>query len=195
MLKVGVRSGSEDGDVHDVVLSGEPLDTVPIRTTTLARSLNLNNKRLSKDLSDDELAAYFALRSAGDRLQRAVTRQLRSYDLTEVQFSILAQLRSRTNGVGMSELARGLVVTKSGLTYQAGQLEGRGLVTRGTSADDDRAVLLQLTPDGEALLATVMPAHIALVRELFIDRIDPDDLATVRDALARVAQNERTSGP
>jgi hypothetical protein len=40
-----------------------------------------------------------------------------------------------------------------------------------------------------------LPAHIALVRELFIDRIDPDDLATVRDALARVAQNERTSGP
>ena len=151
----------------------------------------MNNKRLTKNLSDDELAAYFALRSAGDRLQRAVTRQLRSYDLTEVQFSIIAQLGSHASGIGMSELARGLVVTKSGLTYQAGQLEGRGLVARGTSADDDRAVLLRLTPDGEALLAKVLPAHIGLVRELFIDRIDPDDLATVRDALARVARNER----
>jgi hypothetical protein len=61
--------------------------------------------------------------------------------------------------------------------------------TRRTT-DDDRAVLLRLTPDGEALLAKVMPAHIALVRELFIDRIDPDHLATVRDALARVAGDE-----
>ena len=43
-------------------------------------------------LSDDELAAYFALRAAGDRMQRAVTQQLRSYGLTEVQFSILAQV-------------------------------------------------------------------------------------------------------
>jgi hypothetical protein len=34
----------------------------------------------------------------------------------------------------------------------------------------------------------VLPAHVALVRELFIDRVDPADLPTVRDALARVAQ-------
>lgn len=156
----------------------------------LAASSNLNNRRFDKGLSEEQLAAYFALRGAGDRLQRAVTHQLRSYGLTEVQFAILAQLGSRSGGIGMSELARGLVVTKSGLTYQAGQLEGRGLVTRGASANDDRAVLLRLTPDGEALLAKVMPAHIALVRELFIDRIDPDHIATVRDALARVAGDE-----
>jgi DNA-binding MarR family transcriptional regulator len=140
-------------------------------------------------LSDEELAAYFALRGAGDRLQRAVAQQLRAYDLTEVQFSILAQLSSGADGIGMSELARGLVVTKSGLTYQAGQLERRGLVARRGSTDDDRAVLLRLTPEGRALLGRVLPAHITLVRELFIDRIDPSDLATVRDALAQVARD------
>lgn len=140
-------------------------------------------------LSDDELAAYFALRGAGDRLQRAVTRQLRSYGLTEVQFAVLAQLGASPSGIGMSELARALVVTKSGLTYQAGQLEGRGLVTRSTTEDDDRAVLLRLTPDGEALLGKVLPEHVALVRELFIDRIEPAALATVRDALAQVARS------
>lgn len=145
----------------------------------------MNNRKLS----EDELAAYFALRGAGDRLQRAVTEQLRSYDLTEVQFSILAQLGSHPNGIGMSDLARGLVVTKSGLTYQAGLLEGRGLVTREKSPNDDRAVLLRLTPDGNALLARVLPEHVALVRELFIDRIAPADLATVRAALARVTED------
>jgi DNA-binding MarR family transcriptional regulator len=141
-------------------------------------------------LSDEELAAYFALRGAGDRLQRAVAQQLRAYDLTEVQFAILAQLSASTDGIGMSELARGLVVTKSGLTYQAGQLEGRGLVARRGRTDDDRAVLLRLTPKGRALLARVLPAHVALVRELFIDRIDPADLAIVRDALAAVAATD-----
>jgi DNA-binding MarR family transcriptional regulator len=142
-----------------------------------------------RHLSDDELAAYFALRGAGDRLQRAVAQQLRAYGLTEVQFSILAQLGSATDGIGMSELARGLVVSKSGLTYQAGQLESRGVVMRRASAHDDRAVLLHLTPDGKALLARVLPAHITLVRELFIDRIDPADLAIVRDALTQVARD------
>ena len=118
-----------------------------------------------------------------------MTQQLRSYDLTEVQFAILAQLGSATHGVGMSELARALVVTKSGLTYQAGQLEGRGLVARRGNVHDDRAVLLHLTADGQSLLAQVMPAHVALVRELFIDRMSPTDLAIIRDRLAQVAQD------
>jgi hypothetical protein len=48
-------------------------------------------------------------------------------------------------------------------------------------------VLLHLTPDGKALLARVLPAHVKLVREVFIDRIDPADVAIVRDALAQVA--------
>ena len=144
---------------------------------------------MARRLSDDELAAYFALRGAGDRLQRAVAQHLRSYDLTEVQFSILAQLGATPGGIGMSELARGLVVTKSGLTYQAGQLESRGLVARRASKDDDRAVLLRLTAAGKALLGKVMPAHIALVRELFVDRINPADLDVVRAALDKVAHD------
>ena len=140
-------------------------------------------------LSESELAAYFALRGAGDRLQRAVTEQLRSYDLTEVQFAILAQLGSHLNGIRMSDLARGLVVTKSGLSYQAGVMQARGLVMRTKSGADPRAVLIRLTPDGKKLLAEVLPDHVRLVRELFIDRIDPTDLAVVRDALERVTED------
>lgn len=144
---------------------------------------------MAAHLSDSELAAYFALRAAGDCLQRAVTQQLRSYGLTEVQFSILAQLGSAAGGVGMGELARVLVVTKSGLSYQAGQLETRGLVARRADARDDRAVVLHLTADGQQLLAQVMPAHVALVRDLFIDRVGKAELAVIRDTLARVAQD------
>jgi DNA-binding MarR family transcriptional regulator len=138
-------------------------------------------------LSTDELAAYFALRAAGDRLQRAVARQLRGHDLTEVQFAILAQLSGAPDGMGMTELSRSLVVSKSGLTYQADQLALRGLIARSSSASDERAVLLRLTPAGQALLSRVLPEHVALVRELFIDRVTASDLAIVRRALERVA--------
>lgn len=138
-------------------------------------------------LSDVELAAYFALRTAGDRLQRAVTQQLREHDLTEVQFSVLANLAGLPDGIGMTDLARALVVTKSGLTYQASQLEGRELVARGTIPGDERAVRIELTAKGAQLLGEVMPGHVTLVRQLFIDRIDPAQLGIVRDVLARVA--------
>jgi DNA-binding MarR family transcriptional regulator len=147
----------------------------------------MGKKFLVEKLNASELAAYFALRSAGDRMQNAVTQQLKDFDLTEVQFSILAQLADSPDGRRMSDLARALVVTKSGLTYQAAQLERRGLITRGSSENDDRAVVVKGTPQGLALIADVMPGHIALVRELFIDRLDANEVAVVRDALARVA--------
>jgi DNA-binding MarR family transcriptional regulator len=148
---------------------------------------------MSSALSHDELEAYFALRTAGDRLQRAVTGQLREHGLTEVQFSVLATLAAEPGGLGMTDLARALVVTKSGLTYQATQMEARGLVARSTSAEDERAVRVELTPAGLRLLAEVMPGHVALVRELLIDRIDPTALATVRDALRQVTGEPRNS--
>jgi DNA-binding MarR family transcriptional regulator len=145
------------------------------------------------DLSEDELAAYFALRTASDRLQRAVTRHLRGHDLTEVQFAILAQLGTAVgaegiaaDGVAMGDLARRLVITKSGLSYQAGQLEARGLIARRGSETDERAILVSLTGAGRVLLAQVMPAHVALVRELFIDRVAAADLATIRQVLQRI---------
>ena len=140
-------------------------------------------------LSEDELAAYFALRGAGDRPQREVSRQLRSYGLTEVQFSILASLSGAPQGMGMTELAGALVVTKSGLSYQAGQLEGKGLVLRSAAAGDERVVRLALTEAGRELISRVLPEHVQLVRRLFIDRLDAADLATVRSSLAKVARD------
>ncbi|CEA07310.1 HTH-type transcriptional regulator MhqR [Arthrobacter saudimassiliensis] len=137
-------------------------------------------------LTAEELAAYFALRRAGDLLQRAVTGHLRPYGLTEVQFTVLAQLRSEAGGIGMGELAKALVVSKGGLTYQAKQLEARGLVARVADPNDDRAVRMTLTEEGRALLDKVLPEHIAQVRELFFDRIDAADLHTVRTALERI---------
>ncbi|MFT4294491.1 MAG: MarR family transcriptional regulator [Micropruina sp.] len=147
---------------------------------------------MSVDLSESDLAAYFALRRAADRLQRTLERQLREHGLSEVQFAILARLAEGLSGIGMTALANDLVVTKGGLTYQARQLEGRGLVARSGSAHDERAVLIRLTDEGVRLLDAVMPRHVELLRELFIDRVSPSDLLVMRAALERVATPEAT---
>jgi DNA-binding MarR family transcriptional regulator len=142
---------------------------------------------VSNNLSANELGAYFALRGAGDRLQQAVTQQLRTHGLTEVQFTILAQLGDRGDGIGMTELAKALVVSKSGLSYQAGQLEGRGLVSREAGARDERSVVLRITDGGTSLLERVLPEHISLVRELLIDRMSGEELDLLRRVLSRVS--------
>lgn len=138
-------------------------------------------------LSDDELAAYFALRRASDRLTQAVTAQLLGFGLTEVQFTILAQLGAASDGLPMSQLARAITGSKSGLTYQIGKLADRGLVTRAPDIDDERSIRVFLTEDGEALLEQALPAHVSLVRDLFLQRLGDLDAATLLRALNDVA--------
>ncbi|WP_238707133.1 MarR family winged helix-turn-helix transcriptional regulator [Microbacterium lushaniae] len=143
---------------------------------------------MDQQISRDELSAYFALRAAGDRLQRAVATQLREHGLTEAQFTVLAQLQD-AGELRMSDLAQVLVASKNGLTYQATQLENRGLVSRRTSEEDARAVIIRLEPAGAELLAKVLPGHIALVREAFLDRVSASELAAISRGLAKVAAN------
>src|SRR3954452_5220646 len=105
-------------------------------------------------LDPDQLGAYFALIEVTSLLRHAVERQLREAgDLSYVQFQLLARLGDTPTGSQrMTELADGVVYSRSALTYQAGLLEQRGLVTRATSPDDERGVTVTITDAGRALL-------------------------------------------
>ncbi len=138
-------------------------------------------------LNAAELGVYFALRRAGDLVQRVVAEQLRDHGLSEVQFTVLAQLSGTPKGLGMSELAAVVVISKGGLTYQAKQLEARGLVERVPDPDDERAARLVITVAGRGLVDAVLPAHVELVRAVLIDRVGPQDLDMLRAALDRVS--------
>lgn len=83
----------------------------------------------------------------------------------------------------MSQLAQGLVHSRSRLTHTAARLEERGLITREACPDDGRGVLAVMTEAGHAALAAAAPAHVASVREHLFDQLDDEDVA----ALGRVA--------
>src|SRR5919201_4910656 len=108
-------------------------------------------------LDPGELGAYFVLMEAVSLLQHQVEQHLRAEgDISYVQFQLLARLTdAHTKGTGhltMTQLADGVVYSRSGLTYQAGLLEKAGLITRGPSPDDERATLVTITGNGRALL-------------------------------------------
>ena len=89
-------------------------------------------------LDPRQLGAYFVLTEAVSLLQHQVERQLRTEgDLSYVQFQLLARLADADGPLTMTQLADGVVYSRSGLTYQAGLLEKAGLITRGPSLDDD----------------------------------------------------------
>src|ERR671932_844870 len=109
-----------------------------------------------------QLGAYFDLIEVSSLLRHAVEQQLRDAgDLSYVQFQLLARLGDQPDGSRrMTELADGVVYSRSGLTYQAGLLEKAGLVTRSPSPDDERATLVAITGDGRALFLRVLSGHV-----------------------------------
>ena len=146
-------------------------------------------------LAADQLDAYFALMEAVSLLQHRVEQQLRTEgDLSYVQFQLLARLAAR-GPLTMTELADGVVYSRSGLTYQASLLEKAGLITRAPSSADDRATLATVTDRGRDLLGRVFPGHIQVTRRQLLDALSDDDLRHLGDIMTRVRDHMRAQPP
>jgi len=150
-----------------------------------------------RSLDPVQLGAYFALIEVVGLLRHAVEQQLHEAgDLSYVQFQLLARLGDAPTGSHrMTDLADGVVYSRSGLTYQAGVLEKRGLVTRATSPDDERGVTVTITAAGRELLGKVMPGHAEVIENLLFARLSPKDAKTLADLLAPVRDHIRSTPP
>ena len=76
----------------------------------------------------------------------------------------------------MSQLAEAVLLTRSGLTRLVDRLERRGLVERRKCPSDARGFLAVLTEEGLRRLEEARPTHLAGVRRLFLDLLEPDEL-------------------
>lgn len=149
-------------------------------------------------LEPAQLGAYFALMEVAGLLRHGVEQQLRDAGgLSYVQFQLLARLGldSPTGSRRMTDLADGVVYSRSGLTYQAGLLEQAGLVERAPSPDDERAIMVTITDAGRERLAHVLPGHIEVLREMFLKPLSSADLDTLATLLTPVRDHMRASPP
>lgn len=145
-----------------------------------------------------DLAAYFALMEVAGLLRHAVEQQLREEgDLSYVQFQLLARLGldSPTGSERMTDLADGVVYSRSGLTYQAGLLEKAGLVTRAPSTDDERSVTVTISEEGRARLAQVLPGHVEVLRQQLLAPLSREDTRALADLLVPVREHMRAAPP
>jgi DNA-binding MarR family transcriptional regulator len=147
-------------------------------------------------LDPQELGVYFALMEAVSLLQHRVEQQLRAEgDLSYVQFQLLARLSSVDGQLTMTQLADGVVYSRSGLTYQASLLEKAGLITRSPSSDDERSTVVAITEAGRALVARVLPGHVEVTRHLLFDSLSDTDLYHLGDIMTRVRDHMRAQPP
>jgi DNA-binding MarR family transcriptional regulator len=147
-------------------------------------------------LNPGQLRAYFALMEVVSLLQYAVRQQLQTDGgLSYVQFEILAKLAHTDGPLTMTELADGVVYSRSGLTHQAGLLETAGLITRATSPLDQRATVVDITEEGRALVDKVLPGHVQVLRELLFDSLDEDEVGALGAMMANARDHMRSRPP
>jgi DNA-binding MarR family transcriptional regulator len=151
----------------------------------------------ARSLDRQELGAYFALMEVTSLLRHAVEQHLRAEgDLSYVQWQILARLEdSPTGSHRMTDLADSVVYSRSGLTYQAGLLETRGLISRSPSPDDERSTEVTITDAGRALFARVLPGHIEVVSGLLFEPLSRKDVETLTELLTPVRDHMRAAPP
>ena len=148
-------------------------------------------------LDPAQLAAYFALIEVTSLLRHAVEQQLREAgDLSYVQFQLLATLGDAPTGSHrMTDLADGVVYSRSALTYQAGLLEKAGLVRRTPAPDDERGTTVTITDAGRERLARVFPGHIEIVSHLLFEPLSRADVNALAGLLGPVRDHMRATPP
>ena len=120
----------------------------------------------------DELVHHRAVWNAGPWLE---------LDMSTPQLKALL-LISEEKGIRMRELARRLGGSFSNATVLVDRLVDRGLVERLADPQDRRVVLVRATEEGQRLMEQLATSWRTLSAPL-LEALDPEDLATVSEAL------------
>ncbi|RJO77317.1 MarR family transcriptional regulator [Nocardia panacis] len=139
-------------------------------------------------LTANQQHAWRAYMDGHLRLMTALNRQLqRDSELSLPEYRILVLLSEAPDrSLRMSELADGVLSSRSRLTHQIRRLEAQRMVRRNTCLEDGRGVVAELTDEGMARLKAAAPGHVAEVHRDFIDLLTPAQLAVITEVFARV---------
>lgn len=134
-------------------------------------------------LNADQQRDWRAFLAGVTRINEHLELALRPFGIDLAEYEILVQLsEAERRSLRMSDLAQNARQSRSRLTHTVGRMEAKGLVTRRACPSDRRGVIATMTESGWHLLVSAAPTHVESVREVLVDRVDPEDFA----ALGRV---------
>jgi DNA-binding MarR family transcriptional regulator len=144
-------------------------------------------------LTAEEQQLWRAHLEVGRLLAYAMERGLQPFGLAINDYTILVELsEAPERRMRMTDLATATLQSKSRLSHQITRMEAAGLVVREGCPGDRRGLYAVLTESGWETMRRVAPHHVRNVREHFIDRLDPEQIASMHAALAPIAEHLRT---
>ncbi|HXO66399.1 MAG TPA: MarR family transcriptional regulator [Candidatus Dormibacteraeota bacterium] len=135
------------------------------------------------------LGSYVAVR---DRLEREL--EVAS-GMPLSWYEVLVRLsEAPSNTIRMQELARGVFLSKSGLTQVATRMEAAGLIRREVCPTDRRGVNAVLTPAGKRAARRAAVVHLRGVQAHFARHFDDLELRRLATAMGKVFEAEAPPG-
>lgn len=129
----------------------------------------------------------YLLNRAGSRIAAAFSDEVRPHGATLQMWRVLAALRDR-DGRRMGDLSETTSIEVSTLTRLVDSMEKKGLVVRRRAAEDARAILLHVTPDGRRLTRRIVPIAKRYER-VALAGFKPNEAESLKAALRRLYAN------
>ena len=146
------------------------------------------DRLVAEELPDRRgLEAWSSLLKAHATLMRQLETDLvKETGLALADFDVLAQLAIAGGQLRMSDLAAKALISRSGMTRRVARLVDEGLVQRASAGADARGVVGGLTDAGLTRLQETVPAHVRGIAQLFVQRLDDEELEVLEAALNKV---------
>ena len=143
---------------------------------------------------DPGMAAWRAFLEAHARVVELLENELlETKQLPLAWYDVLVQLHEADgHQLRMTELAKRVLLSKSGLTRLVDRMCAAGLVDRKPDEEDRRGRWVALNVAGEQRLRDAAPIHLRGVREHFIAHLDNATAAVVGTALRTIAEAAET---
>lgn len=136
-------------------------------------------------VSETEWSVWRAFTTMHRSLEGSVETRLHGASVSGPDFEVLSALLEHS-AVRSGELAADLGWEKSRLSHQLRRMEARGLIERRECATDMRGTWVVLTPAGRETVDAALPERISVLREVFFDVLDADELESLRAVSTKV---------
>jgi DNA-binding MarR family transcriptional regulator len=141
-----------------------------------------------REIDDDRLEAWALLLQTHSTLLASLERELvAEHGLPLTWYEVLLRLINEPGGaMRMQDLARSVLLSKSGVTRVVDRMEEAGLVERRTCTVDRRGTYATVTSAGRAAFRKAMPVHLTGIGVHFGRHLSDDDTRVLREALGRI---------
>jgi len=138
-------------------------------------------------LRDHELAAWRGMLEAHARVTQQLDAQMHAeHGLSVSAYEVLMFLADAPeHRMRMSDIADGVLLSRSGCTRLVDRLVAQGYVTRCAATSDGRGLYAQLTDAGLEKITAARVTHREGIRRFFLDHLTATDLIALGDIWAR----------